>query len=174
LKDDDLLSERSESRAQIKNALMPAVIQFFATGAFSGYSPVAPGTAGSLVGALLLWGLLAEPMNARPLIAIVLYAAAFAIACWIAGRAEKIFEEHDSSRIVIDEVLGMVATMFLNPGSLKYLAIGFLIFRFFDIIKPFPANSIDRRVGGGFGVMLDDLVAAVYANLTLRILTRLV
>ena len=96
-------------------------------------------------------------------------ASGVSTACWISGRAEVIFNEPDSSKIVIDEVFGMAATMFLNPIGWPQLLAGFVLFRLFDIIKPFPANLIDRRMRGGAGVMLDDLAAAVYANSILRL-----
>jgi len=82
--------------------------------------------------------------------------------------------QHDSSHIVLDEVLGMVATMFLNRLDWLQLLLGFGLFRLFDIIKPFPAGWVDRTVAGGTGIMLDDLLAGVYANIVLRLVTRLV
>jgi phosphatidylglycerophosphatase A len=109
----------------------------------------------------------------EPMMFAVIFAAILFLACLIAGRAEEIFGEHDSSKIVLDEVLGMIATMFLNPLGWASLLGGFLIFRLFDIVKPFPASLIDRRMPGGPGVMLDDLVSGIYANIVLRILAHL-
>jgi len=103
---------------------------------------------------------------------LVVFAILFAASCWIAGRAEEIFGQRDDSRIVIDEVLGMVATMFLLPTDWRHLALGFFLFRLFDVLKPFPANVIDRRMPGGAAVMLDDLSSAVYANLVGHVLAR--
>ena len=136
-----------------------ALTIFLATGAYSGYSPFAPGTAGSAVGLLLVWGGFGPLWSRSPLAALVVFAGAFAISCAIAGRAEEIFNQPDCSKIVIDEILGMAA--------------GFLAFRVFDVIKPFPAGLIDRRIGGGTGVMLDDLAAAIYANVVLQVARRL-
>lgn len=149
-----------------------ALIIFFATGAYSGYSPVAPGTAGSVVGLVVMWFGFGPLWAYSPAIALVVFAIAFVISCWIAGRAEIIFDEHDSSKIVLDEVLGMVATMFANPLTPLWMLAGFVIFRLFDIVKPFPADLIDRKLGGGSGVMLDDLAAGIYANIVLQILWR--
>lgn len=149
-----------------------ALIIFFATGAYSGYSPVAPGTAGSVVGLVVMWFGFGPLWAYSPAIALVVFAIALVISCWIAGRAEIIFDEHDSSKIVLDEVLGMVATMFANPLTPPWMLGGFVIFRLFDIVKPFPADLIDRRLGGGSGVMLDDLAAGIYANIVLQILWR--
>jgi phosphatidylglycerophosphatase A len=147
---------------------------FFATGFGSGFSPFAPGTAGSVVGAVLVWLFFAPLWQRSVALALIVFAILFAASCWISGEAERIFNEHDSPKIVIDEVMGMAATMFLNPLGWPYLLAGFLIFRLFDIIKPPPAHWFDREIGGGGGVMLDDLAAAIYANLALRLIARLV
>lgn len=151
---------------------MRSLILLFATGFGSGYSPVAPGTAGSVVGMVLVWfGFGPLWMYSHPLCLIV-FAIAFAISCWISDRAETIFDNHDDSRIVIDEVLGMAATMFGNPITFGWLMLGFLLFRLADVIKPWPANLIDRRMRNGAGVMLDDLAAAIYANIVLQVIVR--
>jgi phosphatidylglycerophosphatase A len=151
---------------------MRQIVIFFATGAWSGYAPVAPGTAGSMVGLILAW-LVAPIWRQSPAAFLMVFVIVFIAACWIAGEAEKFFGEQDSSRIVIDEVLGMVATMFLNPIGWVSLAAGFALFRIFDIIKPFPASYLDRRLHGGAGVMLDDIAAGIYANLVLQAARRL-
>jgi phosphatidylglycerophosphatase A len=151
---------------------MRALIVFIATGIYSGYSPIAPGTAGSVVGLVLVWFVTGPMWASSPLLTVIAFALAFAISCWISGRAEEIFHEPDSSKIVIDEVLGMAVTMFGNPITVPYLLAGFLLFRIFDIVKPFPASSIDRSVPGGTGVMLDDFVVAIYANILLQIAWR--
>jgi phosphatidylglycerophosphatase A len=151
---------------------MRAIVIFLATGAFSGYSPLAPGTAGSVVGVAVLLGGFVPLWRYSPPLALAIFAIAFAISCWIAGRAEVIFGEPDSPKIVLDEVLGMVATMVGNPLGPAWIAAGFVAFRVADVLKPWPASYFDRSVGGGAGVMLDDLAAAVYANIVLQILWR--
>ncbi len=153
---------------------MRSIIVFFATGAYTGYFPVASGTAGSIPGLLLAWLVFAPMWRYSSVLFLAVFAMLFVISCWIAGRAEEIFERRDDSRIVIDEVLGMVATMFLLPTDWPHLALGFLLFRFFDVIKPFPAGAIDRRMRGGTAVMLDDLASAVYANLVGQVLARFI
>jgi phosphatidylglycerophosphatase A len=153
---------------------MRAIIIFFATAIYSGYSPIAPGTAGSVVGVAAVWIAFGPLWQRSPAICLAVFAVAFAISCWIAGRAEVIFDEHDSPKIVIDEVLGMAATMFGNPITWPWIIAGFALFRFFDIVKLFPADVIDRRLPGGAGVMLDDLAAAIYANIVLQVLTRVI
>ena len=152
---------------------MRALIIFFATGIYSGYSPIAPGTAGSVVGMAVVWLVFGPLWAHSPALCLIVFAIAFAIACWISDRAEKIFDTHDDSRIVLDEVLGMPATMFGNPISFGWLMLGFLLFRIADVIKPWPANVIDRRMRNGAGVMLDDLAAAIYANIVLQVIWRL-
>ena len=152
---------------------MAALIRFLASGGYIGYIPVASGTFGSLEGLLLGWVLSALIAQRSAFAAIILFALLFAASCWIADRAEQAFAEHDSSRIVIDEILGMAAAMFLIPMRWPWVAAAFGLFRFFDIVKPWPAGLIDRRIRGGKGVMLDDLAAGIYANLTLQAVLRL-
>jgi len=151
---------------------MRALIIFFATGFYSGYAPIAPGTAGSVVGLAVVWIVSGPLWEHSPALCLTVFAAVFASSCWISDRAEKIFDQHDDSRIVIDEVLGMAATMFGNPINFGWMMTGFLLFRVADVIKPWPASVIDRRMRNGAGVMLDDLVAAIYANIALHAIVR--
>ncbi len=144
------------------------LILFLATGLYSGYVPRAPGTAGSVVGLVLVWGVSAPLERRSHAAAAVLKVLLFGGGCWLAGRAEEILHQRDSPHIVIDEVVGMAVTMLLNPTGLAALGAGFALFRLFDILKPEPAGIIDRRLQGGVAVMLDDAVAAIYANLVLR------
>jgi phosphatidylglycerophosphatase A len=153
---------------------MRLLIIFLATGFYSGYTPASPGTAGSVVGVAIWWLIFLPLWQRSPAAAIALWAITFAAGCFISGRAEEIFGEHDSPKIVIDEICGMVATMFLVPQGWPWVAAGFAAFRLFDILKPFPAGLIDRRMRGGTGVMCDDLAAAIYANLVLQIASRLI
>lgn len=149
---------------------MRKLILFLATGFYSGYAPRAPGTAGSVVGLVMAWGVTVPLARRSPLAALALIAALFAAGCWLAGRAEELLHEHDSSHIVIDEIVGMALTMYLCPTGWIALGTGFALFRLFDILKPEPAGFIDRRLRGGVAVMLDDVTAAIYANLVLHAL----
>jgi phosphatidylglycerophosphatase A len=146
-------------------------ILFLASGFYSGYAPFAPGTAGSVVGLLLAWGVTVPLGQRSQLAALALIAALFVAGCWLSRRAEELLDEHDSSRIVIDEIVGMALTMYLCPAA-SWIAFGagFALFRLFDILKPEPAGLIDRRMRGGVAVMLDDVAAAIYANLVLHAL----
>ncbi|HXQ24292.1 MAG TPA: phosphatidylglycerophosphatase A, partial [Candidatus Acidoferrales bacterium] len=95
---------------------------------------------------------------------------AVAAACWIAGQADAYLHEHDSHKIVIDEVVGyLAATLFFTPTWRHALA-AFFIFRALDVIKPYPAGHIDQNVPGGAGVVMDDVVSGIYSNLALRVL----
>lgn len=136
-----------------------------ATGLGSGYSPFAPGTAGSVVGVALAW--LVAPYGWPAFLAAT--ALIFAAGVWAAGVAEGVYRQKDCGKITVDEVAGMLITVaFIEPSMINLLA-GFFLFRFFDIVKPYPANWCDSRLGGGAGVMLDDVVAGVYANICLRL-----
>ena len=148
---------------------MRAVILFLASAGYVGYIPVASGTFGSLVAIPLFVGFDAMRAASIPLY-LLTYVAAVAAACWIAGRADAYLQEHDSHKIVIDEVVGyLAATLFLAPTWRHALA-AFFIFRALDVIKPFPAGYIDEHVPGGVGVVLDDVVSGFYSNLVLRAL----
>jgi len=137
-----------------------------ATGLGSGYSPIAPGTAGSVVGLAVVWAMSGISPLAYTATCIALFIAGTAVS----GIAEKIYGKKDCGKITVDEVLGMMLSLMFLPATHFNLIAGFFLFRFFDIVKPFPARRIDMRVGGGLGVMLDDVFAAVYANLCLRAL----
>jgi phosphatidylglycerophosphatase A len=142
------------------------VTQFFAlplaTAAGVGYVPFAPGTFGSAVG-LLLWALLPT----SPAVHATTIVALSVAGTWSGTIAEQHFGRRDPAQVVIDEVVGMLITMFLNPVGWPGAAGGFVLFRLADIIKPYPANRLER-LRGGMGVMADDAIAAVYANLILR------
>jgi phosphatidylglycerophosphatase A len=90
-------------------------------------------------------------------------------ASWLAGRAEQIFGEQDNQRIVIDEVMGLLVTMAAVPLTWQYLLAGVVLFRIFDVLKPPPIRLIERTVKGGYGVVFDDVLAGIYAQISLRI-----
>lgn len=146
------------------NRVVRAVILFIAQGAYSGKFPVAPGTAGTLVGVILFLGI----KNFSPLA----YAAVCLLLCgigtWAAGRSEEILGRKDSPSIVIDEIAGYIVAMFMVPAGWGFAAAGFVFFRIFDILKPWPLNRL-QNIHGGPGVMLDDIGAAVYTNIILQI-----
>ncbi len=147
---------------------MNFIIKLFATWGGSGYSPFAPGTAGTLA-AIPFYLLLAQlPLS----LYLVTLLAFFFLACWISGRAEMIFGEKDCGKIVIDEVAGYLVTMVAMPVDWRYIVAGFLLFRFFDIVKLPPANWFDRKMKNGYGVVLDDIAAGIHAWVVLWVLTK--
>lgn len=146
---------------------MRGLVLLIATAGGVGYSPVASGTFGTVVALpLVVW--LAGLWTQSAAGYAVAVALVIAIAIWSAGAADDALGEHDSGKIVIDEVAGMVVAGMFLPAGWKALALGFALFRLFDIVKPFPAGYFDRDVGGGFGVVADDLVAGVYAGVAAR------
>ena len=142
--------------------LMLFVALALATFAGIGYIRFAPGTFGSLAG-LLIWWLLPE----SPAMQLVAIAVLFVVGSWSGNIAERHFASTDPGPVVIDEVMGMLITLFMVPVGWSGLLIGFLLFRALDVWKPFPARRLER-LHGGLGVMADDAMAAVYANLLLR------
>ena len=130
-----------------------------------GHAPVAPGTFGSAAGLLLFWAVRASGSLAVEL-AVVL--AVTAVGVVVATRAESATGRHDPGLIVIDETAGMLVTLAAVPVGFGGAVAGFLAFRLFDIVKPFPARRAER-LPGGWGVMADDLVAGVYAQALLRL-----
>jgi phosphatidylglycerophosphatase A len=139
---------------------------FIATAGYSGYFPVAPGTVGSAAGLvvyLLVW------WTQSSVVEVALIAALFAAGVWAGTTAERYFGGVDPGPIVIDEVVGMLITLAFIPVGWSGALAGFVLFRIFDIIKPYPAGRLEA-LHGGLGVMADDAMAAVYANLSLRLL----
>ena len=129
-----------------------------------GYVPVAPGTFGSLAG-VALWLVL----PASPVTHVVVIVVVFAGGAWAAGLSERHFRATDPGPVVIDEVMGMLVTLFLIPVGWFGVVVAFLLFRLFDVVKPYPANRLER-LPGGVGIMADDFMAAVYANVALRLM----
>jgi phosphatidylglycerophosphatase A len=127
-----------------------------------GYVPFASGTFGSMVG-LALWAFLPASAAVHAVAIVLLFAAG----SWSGSVAERHFARTDPSEVVIDEVVGMLITLFLNPVGWAGAIAGFLLFRASDIVKPFPADRLEH-LHGGIGVMADDAMAAIYANLALR------
>jgi phosphatidylglycerophosphatase A len=144
---------------------MSGLAVFIATFGYVGYFPIAPGTAGSLA-ALALYALVR--WAGLPAVELVTIVAVFAIGVWAATGTERALARKDPGPVVIDEVLGMLITLALLPLSPWGIVAGFLIFRLFDVIKPFPAGRLEH-LPGGLGIMADDAMAGVYAHLVLRI-----
>ncbi len=141
-------------------------VLLLATGLGSGRSPVAPGTAGTLVAVPLY--LLLAPLPVPLYLALVILACVPAV--WVCGRAAERLGREDPPAVVLDEILGYLLTMTAAPGGWPALLAGFLAFRVFDIVKPWPVRWVDAHLRGGAGIVLDDLAAAVYAWCALHLL----
>jgi len=143
-------------------------VVLFASWFGTGFSPFASGTVGTLAAIpfYLVLSTLALPLYLLTLLAF------FFFSCWAAGQAEEIFGEKDSGKIVIDEVIGFLITMTAVSPSWLSITAGFLLFRFFDITKIPPARYFDRNLKNGYGVVLDDVIAGIYACLSLHLLLR--
>ena len=140
---------------------------FVATFGYAGLLPFAPGTVGSLAGLLVYAAI--RRSGGGPIAELLSIAVLFTAGVSAGTIAERHFGGDDPGPVIIDEVVGMLITVFLVPVSMSGAIAGFLVFRVFDIVKPFPAARLER-LRGGWGVMSDDAMAAVYGNLTLRLL----
>lgn len=144
---------------------MKRLAVFIATFGYVGYFPIAPGTAGSL-GGLALFAFIR--WIGVPWIELAAIVAVFAIGVWAAHGTEIAAGRKDPGIVVIDEVLGMLITLALVPASIAGVAVGFLLFRLFDVVKPYPAAQLEH-LHGGLGIMADDAVAGIYSHLALRL-----
>lgn len=146
--------------------LLKSPVQLLAFGFGSGLSPRAPGTAGTALAAVLYWYLLAPlPLWLYTLVLIAVCGAGV----WLCGEASRQLEVHDHPGIVWDEFAGLWLALWAVPATPLWLAIGFVVFRLLDIAKPWPVDALDRDVGGGVGIMVDDLVAGAMTCLTLHL-----
>lgn len=134
-------------------------VHLLAFGFGAGLSPAAPGTAGTLITIPLVAATWSLPLGARVAIAVVLIVAGV----WICGASARKLGVHDFGGIVWDEIAGFYLVMLLVPVGWWWMLAGFVVFRFFDVAKPWPIATLDRRVPGGTGIMLDDLIAALFA-----------
>jgi len=142
---------------------MKSLAKIVATVVYVGYAPIAPGTAASAAAAILLWLI----PGMEPVTSITIVLVLIVVGIWASSQAEHIYG-HDASKIVIDEFAGYFLAVLLLPKTWLLLLLGFFIFRFFDIFKPYPLRRAER-LKGGFGVMADDLMAGIYTNILLRI-----
>jgi phosphatidylglycerophosphatase A len=148
-----------------KNKLTPRQILsdpilFLAFGFGSGLAKKAPGTFGTLAAIPLYWLFAQTNLIVYSLLTIIVTVTGF----WICDIAAKKLDEHDFGGIVWDEIAGYLITMWLVPFTWQTMVLGFILFRFFDILKPWPIRWIDRQVHGGLGIMLDDVLAGVFAG----------
>ena len=147
---------------------MGGLAVFIATFGYVGYFPIAPGTAGSLA-ALLLYAVVR--WAGTPAVELATMIAVLAIGIWAASGTERALNRKDPGPVVIDEVLGMLMTLAFMPLSWAGIAAGFVLFRIFDVIKPFPAGRLEH-LPGGLGIMADDAMAGVYGQIVMRMASR--
>jgi phosphatidylglycerophosphatase A len=146
-------------KTQRQRVSMKNPVHFLALGFGSGLVPVMPGTFGSLAALPILYAMGFVSLQ----IFIVITVASFLVGIYLCGKTARDLKVHDHGSIVWDEVAGMMVTFIAVPINPLSLLLGFLLFRFFDILKPWPIRVFDRRVHGGFGIMIDDIVAGAIA-----------
>lgn len=146
---------------------MRKFIKFTTSFFYLGHSPFMPGTLGSLAG-LLIYFVVKDKIPIYIFSVIFL----FILGMLFSSEAERIYKRKDAQMIVIDEACGMMLSLFLVPYNIWMMVLGFILFRAFDIMKPPPARTIEK-FSGAFGVMFDDIIAAIYTNFILQIVTRL-
>ena len=138
--------------------------KFLSTTAFTGLFPIAPGTVGSLITIVILWFL--PPFS--PQILLTASVILFLVGIWSSGVTERAIGKEDPGSVNIDEDLGMVISIIMLPKTFLWWGAAFLIFRILDIIKPWPAKQ-SQDLGGGLGIMIDDVIVAIYTNLFLQL-----
>ncbi len=140
-------------------------VLFLATGFYIGRVPFAPGTFGTLIGLPLCLLISRLPFG----LAVVCVALFIGCAIGLASAAEKIIQQKDPGQIVIDEIAGFLVVFVGLPFNVYSAVLGFILFRGFDIFKPFPIRLLERKVSGGSGIVIDDVIAGLYAHLILRL-----
>ena len=144
-------------------------LHVFSLGFGSGLVPKAPGTAGTVVGALLYLPM--QSLDVAPYLAVTLLC--FLVGVGVCGFTASRLQTHDHPAIVWDEIVGYFATMAFAPDGWGWMLLGFVLFRFFDVVKPWPIRWVDRRVSGGSGIMLDDLLAGIFSAVIIQIIVYL-
>ena len=153
----------SEQPQNLARTVLTDPVHILAFGFGTGLAPKAPGTVGSLPGILLFW--LTMDYGLYVQLGVVVFATLAGI--WICGESARRIGVHDHGGIVWDEIVGMYLTLMVAPFSVTGWVFAFVLFRFMDIVKPWPIRDLDHRLKGGVGIMLDDLVAALYAAILL-------
>lgn len=158
------------SQKELVQTVLKSPVHFLAFGFGSGLSPKAPGTVGTLAAIPLYLLLVQLPLTYYVLILV----AATVAGVWLCGESARLLGVHDHGGIVWDEFVGFWLAMLMAPAGWVWIVVGFALFRLFDIWKPWPIRVIDRQVEGGLGIMLDDILAGVYALVVLQVLALVV
>lgn len=143
-------------------------VHFLAFGFGSGLAPFAPGTFGTIAAIPVFLLMSNLTIIAYALITVLM----FLLGVWLCGQSAEKLGVHDHGGIVWDEIVGLLITLFTVPVNWLWILLGFALFRFFDVLKPWPIRWLDQQVSGGFGIMLDDVLAGIYAWIILQLLLR--
>lgn len=157
------MDKQSKTQVPVKFLLNPA--HCLSLGFGSGLAPKMPGTMGTLIGVVLF--ILLPVLDWKIYIGIV--SLAFIVGVFLCDYTAKALNVHDHPGIVWDEIVGYFITMFMVPKSWLWILVGFVLFRIFDILKPWPISLADKKVHGGFGIMLDDVIAGAFALIIIQI-----
>jgi phosphatidylglycerophosphatase A len=149
------------------SSILKNPIHFLAFGFGSGLSPVAPGTFGTLAAVPIYLALIYSVNSVVYLLVVVLLSL---LGFWLCGKTAKDLGVHDHPGIVWDEIVGFLITMYMAPLGWVWIIVGFALFRVFDILKPWPIHILDEKVEGGVGIMVDDILAGIYAWIVLQII----
>lgn len=155
----------TDKHASLPPGFLLNPVHFLAAGFGAGCVPKLPGTAGTVIGVIIYYPL--QDADIRVYLGILISLIIAGI--WICGKTARTLDVHDHSAIVWDEITGYLVTMFMAPAGWVWMIAGFILFRLFDILKPWPISWVDRQVKGGIGIMLDDIIAGVFGLLTLQI-----
>lgn len=152
----------TRTQSVVETAILDRIVVFIGTGGYCGYSPLVPGTVGSLVGLVIYLPLMTSSQGIRWLVVAVL----FSIGVLAGNRIEDLWRIKDPKPVVIDEIVGMWLALLFVPHQFLFFIGAFVLFRLFDIVKPFPARQAES-LPGGWGIMLDDVIAGAYAGILL-------
>jgi phosphatidylglycerophosphatase A len=160
------MSGSANKRRRLPAGVLRDPVHLLALGFGTGLAPVAPGTFGTLLAVPLAVGLLHLPLAAAAVIVVI----AFVGGIFVTGVSARRLGVHDHSGIVWDEIAAFLALALVLPPGWPWIGTGFVLFRVFDIVKPWPIRDLDHRLAGGLGIMLDDLVAAVFSAVSVRLI----
>jgi len=163
------MTEESETQNSLRSQVVKDPVHWLAFGFGTGLLPKAPGTWASLA-TVIVYGL-SPPFSLQTLLLVIV--VMFAAGIWICGKSAERIGVHDHSGIVWDEFVGMLITLTVAGRDPLWMAVAFLAFRIMDIWKPWPIRDVDHRLSGGLGIMLDDVLAAIYAALVVLLMQRL-
>lgn len=160
------MPDKKQRIENLNSQVLTSPVHFLAFGFGSGLAPFAPGTFGTLAAIPLF--LLMQPLSLP--IYLLITAVVCIVGIWICGKSSEMLGVHDHSGIVWDEFAGYFITMIAAPSGWLWIVIGFGLFRLFDIWKPWPISVLDKQVSGGFGIMVDDVLAGIFSLIGLQIL----